>query len=219
MTVYNSPPETQGTPISPIPQPADNNDKPSEGLKSVLSTVLILLLAPLVALFLVAFVFQSYQVDGESMQTTLYNNDRLIVWKVPKTWSNITGHPFVPNRGDIVIFTDGKLGDYGQDPNKQLIKRVIALPGERISIKDGVATVYNKAHPDGFQPDKTLPYGKDIPETLNDRDEVVPANEVFVMGDNRTNSLDSRWFGPVPVKNIVGKLILRVWPLNSFKRF
>src|SRR5688572_19003919 len=102
-----------------------------EGLKSAFSTLAILLVAPLIAVFLTVFVFQSYQVDGESMENTLYHNDRLVVWKMPKTWSRITGHAYIPNRGDVVVFTEPELGQFGQDPGKQLIKRVVGLPGER----------------------------------------------------------------------------------------
>lgn len=190
-----------------------------EGWGSVVSTVAVLLIAPLVALFLTAFVFQSYQVDGPSMQTTLFNNDRLIVWKVPKTWSKVTGHAYVPKRGDVIIFVENQLTAYGQDPGKQLIKRVIALPGERLVIKDNTVTVYNKQHPNGFDPDKTLPYGKVIPNTSGDIDLTVPKNQVFVMGDNRPNSLDSRVFGPVSTNDIVGKLVMRVWPAGEMKSF
>lgn len=190
-----------------------------EGFGSIVSTVAVLLIAPLVAVVLTAFVFQSYQVDGPSMQTTLYNNDRLIVWKVPKTWSKITGHQYVPNRGDVIIFVEDQISSFGEEPSKQLIKRVIALPGERIVVKDNEATVFNKEHPDGFQPDQTLPYGNVIEQTSGDIDMVVPKDKVFVMGDNRPNSLDSRAFGPVATKDIVGKLVVRVWPLGEMKSF
>ena len=185
------------------------------------STLAVLLIAPLVALFLTAFVFQSYQVDGPSMQTTLFNNDRLLVWKLPKTWARITGHPFIPNRGDIVIFTDNDISSEaaGLPPGKQLIKRVIGLPGERVVVKDNTVTVYNSQHPNGFRPDKTLPYGNVITNTGIDRDTTVPAGKVFVMGDNRDNSYDSRSFGAVDARDIVGKLVMRVWPLNQAKRF
>lgn len=190
-----------------------------EGLSSIASTIAVLLIAPLVALFLTALVFQSYQVDGQSMQTTLYNNDRLIVWKVPRTWAKVTGHAYVPHRGDVVIFVENELGSYGQTPGKQLVKRVIALPGERIVVKNDKVIVYNKEHPQGFQPDKTLPYGKVITETSGSIDTVVPKDHIFVMGDNRPNSLDSRVFGPVASKDIVGKLVLRVWPAGEMKSF
>ncbi|HEY5667540.1 MAG TPA: signal peptidase I [Candidatus Saccharimonadales bacterium] len=190
-----------------------------ESWGSIASTITALLIAPLIAVFLTAFVFQSYQVDGASMQTTLYNNDRLIVWKVPKTWSKLTGNPYIPNRGDVVIFVENQLTAYGQEPGKQLIKRVIALPGERVVIKDNTVTVFNKEHPKGFNPDKTLPYGKVIPSTAGDADIIVPKNQVYVLGDNRGDSTDSRIFGPVNASDIVGKLVLRIWPAGSMKAF
>lgn len=190
-----------------------------ENWRSVLSTIVILLIAPLVALLLMAFVFQSYQVDGPSMQTTLQQNDRLIVWKTPRTWARITGNPYIPERGDIIVFVEPDLNDLGQNANKQLIKRVVALPGERVVVKDGALTVYNKEHPDGFQPDKTLPYGSVIQTTPGELDTLVPDDHIFVAGDNRSNSLDSRAFGPVNADNIVGKLSARIFPLGEAQRF
>ena len=231
MTPNNNPQSQSVEPIqqSPQPAPAPAPARPprhqarrhSEGWSNVVSTVVVLLLAPVIALFLTAFVFQSYQVDGPSMETTLHNNDRLIVWKVPKTWAKLTGGVYIPNRGDVVIFTDRALANFGQDPNKQLIKRVIALPGERVVISNGTVTVYNDDNPNGFKPDETLPYGDMavIPETPGDVDTVVPENAVFMLGDNRPNSLDSSEFGPVDAHNIVGKLVMRVLPINKVKAF
>lgn len=178
-----------------------------------------MLTAPLIAIFLTIFVFQSYQVDGESMETTLSHNDRLIVWKLPKTWSRITGHDYIPKRGDVVVFTEPNLGRHGQDPGKQLIKRVVGLPGERVVINDGVLTVYSDEHPGGFQPDKTLPYGDIIGETPMDGEWEVGEGHVFVVGDNRGNSLDSRTFEAIDANNIVGKLAVRVLPINEIKKF
>jgi signal peptidase I len=153
------------------------------------------------------------------MESTLHPNDRLIVWKLPKTWARITGNPYIPQRGDVVIFAEHALVNFGLDENKQLIKRVIGLPGERVTIKDGVVTVYNNEHPDGFQPDKTLPYGDVITDTPGDADTVIPAGKIYVLGDNRRNSLDSSEFGPVAANDIIGKLVVRILPLDSFKRF
>lgn len=202
------------------PHRASKHSSPKrEGWSSTISTIAVLLIAPLVALFLTAFVFQSYQVDGPSMETTLQNNDRLLVWKVPKTWSRLTHNTYVPNRGDVIVFAEEAAAGYGQLPNKQLIKRVVALPGERVVVKDKHVTVYNQEHPDGFQPDKTLPYGSVIKETTGDVDTVIPKGHVFVLGDNRDNSLDSRAFGPIDTHNIVGKLIMRVWPISNIKAF
>lgn len=186
-----------------------------EGLKSILSTMAILIIAPIIALTLTSFVFQSYEVDGPSMETTLQNADRLIVLKVPRTWAKITGNSYTPNRGDVVIFNHYEAFSFGGDQTRQLIKRVIGLPGDRVVVKDGEITVFNSLHPDGFKPDRTLPYGSVIKETTGDVDLTIEEGYIYVCGDNRDNSLDSRSFGPVKVDDIVGKLLLRVFPLNK----
>lgn len=208
-------------PQQPVAQsPHPRRQKPRrESTRSMASTLAVFILAPLFAFFLTAFVFQSYQVDGESMETTLQNNDRLLVWKVPRTWSRITNNPYIPKRGDVVIFVERNPSGYDQAMGKQLVKRVIALPGERVVVRDNQVTVYNKEHPSGFSPDNTLPYGNVIKDTNGEDDEVVPDGSVYVMGDNRGNSLDSRSFGPIPADDIVGKLIMRVWPINQAKTF
>jgi signal peptidase I len=153
------------------------------------------------------------------MQTTLQNSDHLVVWKVPRTIARITGHAYVPNRADIIVFNEPGLADYGQGSNKQLIKRVIGLPGDRVVVKDGAITIFNKQHPNGFDPDKMMPYGKVIPTTSGNIDITLGSSQIFVCGDNRPDSLDSRVFGPVDVNNVVGKLVLRVLPLNEAKAF
>lgn len=117
------------------------------------------------------------------------------------------------------MFVEPNLGKFGQDPGKQLIKRVVGLPGERVVVKDGALTVYNEEQPEGFQPDKTLPYGDVISETPLDGEWTVGEHQVFVVGDNRNNSLDSRTFDAIDAKNIVGKLAIRVLPLSDVKKF
>lgn len=190
-------------------------------LREILSTVSILLVAFIVALLLIGFVFRSYQVDGPSMETTLLNQDKLIIWKVPRTWARITGHQYVPHRGDIIIFQQSGLSAYGQEDSKQLIKRVIALPGERVVVKDDKITIYNKANPQGFQPDETLPYNRDhhLPVTTGDMDVTLASNQIFVCGDNRPDSLDSRTFGPIQTNQVIGKLIIRIFPINKIELF
>ncbi len=191
-------------------------------LSSIISSVIIIGLAPVVAILLTLFVFQSYQVDGPSMETTLQDQDRLIVWKAPRTLAKITSDQYVPNRGDIVIFNEPGMGNYeNPDGSKQLIKRVIGLPGERVAIVDGVITVYNQDNPNGFSPDKTLPYGRDanIEPTADEVDVTLGTNELFVSGDNRPNSMDSRMFGPITTDQIIGKLVMRILPINNTKVF
>jgi signal peptidase I len=207
------------SPASPTKSPEAPGMHRYQGLKDVLSIVGVLLSALVLAFGLISFVFQSYQVDGPSMQTTLENNDHLVVWKIPRTWARITKHAYVPNRGDIIVFNEPGLADYGQSGDKQLIKRVIGLPGDRVVVKNGALTIYNTTHPDGFKPDKTMPYGKVIPTTSGNVDLTLNKNQIFVCGDNRPNSLDSRVFGPVTLNNVVGKLALRILPLNDAKVF
>lgn len=156
------------------------------------------------------------------MQNTLQNNDRLIVWKLPRTWARITGHAYIPKRGDIVVFTESAAGleSCGQFESKQVIKRVIGLPGDRVVVNNDVYTIFNKAHPNGFNPDKTLPYkGQVTQSTLGNLDITLGKDQIFVSGDNRTNSCDSRNFGPINANQISGKLALRLLPLNKIERF
>lgn len=177
----------------------------------------VLASALLLAFCLITFVFQSYQVDGPSMQSTLENSDHLIVWKVPKTVANVTGKDYIPKRGDIIVFNEA--GIDGAD-KKQLIKRVIGLPGERVVFKGTDVTVYNAESPNGFNPDKTLGYGDNlINQNPSNNDVTLGEGELFVAGDHRDNSLDSRVFGPIQADQVVGKLVLRVLPLNSATRY
>src|SRR5579863_10465401 len=104
-------PEATNQPPKVNSQPAPINQRPAskqwfKRTGVIISTIFIILLAPTVALLLTIFVFQQYQVDGPSMQTTLYTGNRLIVWKWPETLARITGHPYLPKRGTIVVFNE-----------------------------------------------------------------------------------------------------------------
>lgn len=210
----NNPTESQHHPAS------SSHKKPfKEGWRGALSTIAILILAPVVAVLLTTFVFQSYEVDGPSMEDTLQDRDRLIVWKVPRTISRISGNDYIPPRGEVIIFNKENSSEFGATNNRQLIKRVIALPGERVVVRDGQFTVYTDEHPDGFNPDANGDSGSNAQFTQGTIDIVVPEGEVFVAGDNRANSLDSRAFGTVPADDIVGNLALRIFPFNKAKTF
>lgn len=218
----DSQPQVSQPSVTPLPTPTDAPKRRNGDLKSTIASILILCMAPIIAILLTLFVFQSYQVDGPSMESTLHNNDRLIVWKAPRTLARITGHQYVPNRGDVIIFTEPGLGNYDEpDGSKQLVKRVIGLPGDRVVIKDGSITIYNDANPNGFKPDTTLPYGKEhaVPTTTDDVDVTLDTDELFVCGDNRPNSLDSRMFGPIKTDQVIGKLVMRILPLSQTKIF
>src|SRR5262249_17578474 len=136
-------------------------------------------------------------------------------------WSDITRHDYIPDRGDIIVFNESGLSQFGQTDSKQLIKRVIGLPGDHVVVKNGSITIYNSQHPGGFDPDKTLPYGKNgtIPYTSGTFDKTLGPHQLFVCGDNRPDSLDSRTFGPINAKQVVGKLVMRLLPIGQAKAF
>ncbi len=155
------------------------------------------------------------------MEPTLQNNDKLIIWKVPRTWARITGHQYVPKRGNIIVFNESNLSSCGQSTAKQLIKRVIGLPNDKVVIKNGVVTIYDKKHPNGLQPDKQLGYNKGNfiqPSTPNETVQ-LNSHQLFVMGDNRPVSCDSRRFGPINTSQVIGQLVLRILPLSQAKVF
>ncbi len=188
--------------------------KDRSAIKDVLWVFFLMVFLFAVAILMINFVFRSYQVDGVSMEPTLKNNDKLIIWKVPRTWADITDHPYIPKRGDIIVFTESGLAKFGQQNTKQLIKRVIGLPGDTVVLRNGEYTIYNKQHPHGFDPDKTLPYGKNIPYTSDDLTVKLGPDQLFVSGDNRPDSLDSRAFGPINANQIIGQLVFRIYPLD-----
>lgn len=193
--------------------------KRKDGLKSAFATIGILIAAPLIAILLTTFVFQSYEVDGESMETTLQNNDRLIVWKMPVSFAKLTSSTYIPARGEIIIFHKNESSTVMSLGDKQLIKRVIGLPGERVVVRDGEIRIYNNEHPDGFDPDATGQYLITSETTPGSVDMTVPEDEVFVVGDNRTNSLDSRAIGTIRSDEIIGELSFRIFPFNKVKHY
>lgn len=199
------PPDSPGQ-----PEPADSR------LKGLASTLGLFASALLIAVLLNTFVIQSYQVDGESMESALQNGDRLIVNKIPRTIARIDGHQYVPKRGDIIIFNQqGLPGFIGE---KQLIKRVIGLPGDHVVVADGRITIYNARHPGGFNPDTTGDY-RISQQTGLPFDGTLKSDELFVCGDNRGNSEDSRIFGPIRTDQVVAKLVLRILPLDKSQVF
>jgi signal peptidase I len=166
-------------------------------------------LALVLALTLQRFAFQSYQVFGQSMEPTLHEGDYLIISKLSKTWAGVTRDDYVPERGDIVVLNSSASGN-------RLIKRVIGLPGERVIVSGGSVKVINSEHPDGFNPYQEL--GLDESFAAGQLSTQVPDGHVFLIGDNRQpgGSLDSRnELGPVPTEDILGKLVLRLYPFSK----
>lgn len=160
------------------------------------------------------FIARPYRVEGVSMQPTLYNDDHLIIWKAGHIGAWLTGSQYVPQRGEIVVFKSPVNNDV-------LIKRVVGLPGEQVTISDGKIRVINDDNPLGFEPDLNTP-AEVIQPHENQAYPVLGDDEIFVIGDNRWpgQSNDSRYFSkPVKLENIIGDVVVRVLPLNRVDRF
>lgn len=177
------------------------------------------------------YIFRSYNVVGVSMENTLHGDDRIIVDRLSVTMAHFWGKPYVPERGKIIVFANGSSSGpltCEADHNvrdQYIIKRVIAYPGERVVLRNGVFRVYNQAFPEGFDPDLATRIDENNgPKKQIDGevDMVVPENELFVSGDNReeTHSFDSRnGLGTVPYCRVIGPAVFRLWPFDKLKFF
>ena len=158
--------------------------------------VILLVSFALVFGFVRPFVVEAFYIPSESMVPTLRVGDRVLVNKFIYRFTE-------PQRGDIVVFKSVE-GD-----NEDLIKRVVGVPGDKISVRRGKLFVNG-------EPQKEPYVNKKFPDRSFFAPKTVPKDHVFVMGDNRANSRDSRFFGPVPDENIEGEAFLRFWPLDRF---
>lgn len=189
-------------------------------VKDALNFILFVALVLVGTLIINTYIFRSFNVNGPSMESTLYTGDRLIVNRIPVTLSQLQNKSYIPNRGDVIVF---KNPHYIPGVREEfLVKRVIAFAGERVTVKDGVLTVYNQEHPDGFHPDETFKNGTPGSPSSGDKDTVVAEGTIFVSGDHREGgfSMDSRnTLGTIPYVDIIGPVGLRIWPLTSMRTF
>jgi signal peptidase I len=151
--------------------------------------------ATVVALLIQNYAFAQTEVKNVSMQSTLTEGQRLIEDKISYRFEK-------PDRGDIVIIN-------GPENDKRLIKRVIGLPGDILDMKDGDVYINGNRLEEPYVKGRTFPNGLSLPYT-------VPDGKVFVMGDNREHSLDSRELGPIDLASIEGRAVFRLWPLDKF---
>lgn len=171
----------------------------------------ILVAVVLITLGLRAFVVQSFSIPSPSMVPTLQVGNRIIVDKLSYDFDSV-------HRGDIVVFHRPPL----ESPTyTDLVKRVIGLPGETISSLNGAVYINGKRLSEPWLPKTPSSFTGAIPSShpeFNLPGPVkIPAGDYFVMGDNRTDSSDSRFFGPIPGSLIVGRVVAVVWPLSQWK--
>ena len=180
-------------PCPEIEEESVENGRPS-AVSAVYEWIEAAVFSLVVVVLVFTFLFRIVGVDGDSMQTTLYHGDRLILSVLPHT----------PQRGDIVV-----INRYTDEP---LIKRVIGVAGDRIEIDPDLLRV----RLNGELLEESY---VQFPSVLYDMtgEITVPEGTVFVMGDHRDNSHDSRWddIGPVPVEDIIGHAVLRLWPFTK----
>ncbi len=175
----------------------EEDEEPSSLLIWIISIIILVKLVQ-------AFLVQPFIVDGASMLNTYHNQEFLLVDK-------LSYHIKRPERGDIMIF---KLYENNNNPyeGKHLIKRVIGLPGERVTVKHGVTTIYNKENPNGFILEEPFVTYKEVSKEV---DITLDEHHYFVMGDNRAQSYDSRDWGALDEVNIKGQVLFRVYPFKK----
>lgn len=153
------------------------------------------------------------------MQNTLFTGDRLIVNRLPITWLQLQNKPYIPDRGQVIVFKNPKFNaGMGEE---YIVKRVIAFAGERVVLKDGLYTVYNETHPTGFNPDDDN-NGEPGSPTSGQVDTIVGEDTIFVSGDHRQESFsyDSRnGLGTIPYYDIIGPVSVRIFPFDKIRNF
>jgi signal peptidase I len=181
----------------------------------LLEASLLLAAAVVIAIVLRTFVVGTYLIPSGSMEPTLMINDRIMVDK-------LSYHLHGVHQGDIVVFSTPPAENCGGAPVADLVKRVIGLPGETVALSRGQVYVDGKllAEPwlTAAEQQATVPGPSHAPYSLV-RPYTVPAGQVYVMGDNRTVSCDSRYWGPIRESSIVGKVDFRIWPVSRLHFF
>jgi signal peptidase I len=175
--------------------------------KATIKNIQSIAIAILLALFVRAFIVQAFDIPSGSMEPTLLPGDYILVNKfiygirIPFVGDKLFSYK-APQRGDVIVFI------YPQDPSKDYIKRVIGMPGETVQIVEGKIYIDNTLLPDpwGYF-DKKEPPGF-IAVVENFGPVVVDKGSLFVMGDNRNNSEDSRFWGALPIQNVLGKAFI-----------
>jgi signal peptidase I len=168
-------------------------------LGSLLEIFEVLVIAIAAVIIVRHYLVQPFLVSGDSMVPNFHNGNYLLI-------DELTYHIRQPERGEVIVFR------FPKNESTYFIKRVIGLPGERVKIDNGVVTIFNAEHKDGMALKEGYLQGE---VTSGTRDVQLGADEYYVLGDNRPASYDSRSWGTVPKKDIVGVVRLRLWPVSE----
>lgn len=161
----------------------------------------MIVVAVIASILVRSFLLEVFYIPSGSMEPTLDIGNRILVDKLSRS----------PGRFNIVVFKRPPTDTVGPKNIKYLVKRVIGLPGNVISSQHCQVLINGKVLPEPFLPKGTC--------TKSIAPQRVPRGTYFVMGDNRSDSYDSRYFGPIKASSIVGRVIMRIWPLGRFKVF
>ncbi len=183
---------------------ADSEDPNKKFVGIILEVFQVLVISIAIIVPVRLFLIQPFSVQGASMEPNFFDHEYLIV-------DEISYRLRLPERGEVVVF------HYPNDPSQYFIKRVIGLPGETVEIIDGEVKIYNDEFPNGRVLDETTYLDQDF--TAAAQTVTLKTEEYYLMGDNRSSSLDSRFFGPVNYNQIVGRVWVRGYPVDRWKVF
>jgi len=186
--------KTESIPHSDETRPVSGASKTS--FKELVSETIKTILLALVLYFAISAVTDRVRVENISMQPTLNEGELLVVYK----WAYRFGEPY---RGDIIVF------HHNQHPPEDYIKRIIGLPGDRVTIRNGQVYINGEAIEE--------PYVASPPDYAGEW--LVPEGQLFVLGDNRNRSSDSHVWGFVPLSDVVGRAVVIYWPPQSIRLF
>lgn len=200
--------------LPPTQSPVEPEEEYLSTGSLLLEMVKILVLAAIVIIPIRTFLFQPFFVQGSSMEPNFDDGEYLVIsefgykhTRIPV--ANVTVDPFRElSRQEPVVFR------FPRDPSQFFIKRIIGLPGESVEVRGGKVYIYNQVHPDGYVLDESNYLALAV-KTSDLAKTKVADDEYFVMGDNRAFSYDSRAFGPIKRTAVIGRVLLRAWPVSE----